>query len=217
VGSYCVRLLARHCCRGNTSRAYVLGLRHHGDFLQSASTSPHRRHRRMKYRYSVVSGQMNIDGRYTKRPVVEVVLSKGNRQRTFLALIDSGADQIMMPAAIAEVFGIESDACLSRTSMRVSMEPIEGFISHLSFQLAHQADVFEAPVAFIDRHSRTTRSCGIFRPLPPQIRAGSRHIRNYTRTNSSSANIACGQFSASALTLPSAAASGHSSTPRKPA
>ena len=55
-----------------------------------------------------------------------------------------------MPAAIAEVFGIDRDDCQRRTSMGVSMEPIEGFISHLTFQIAHQDDAFEAPVVFID-------------------------------------------------------------------
>jgi hypothetical protein len=90
----------------------------------------------MKYRYSVVSGQTNVDGR--------------NQRRTFLALIDSGADQIMMPAAIAEAFGIDRDACPKRTSLGVSMEPIDGFVSQLTFHIAHQADTFEAPVIFID-------------------------------------------------------------------
>jgi len=104
----------------------------------------------MKFRYSVVSGQTNIDGRYTKRPVVEVVVSKGNHKRTFLALIDSGADQIMMPAAIAEVFGIDRDTSPKRTSLGVSMEPIEGFIGELTFRIKHLDDAFDAPVVFID-------------------------------------------------------------------
>ena|ERR1700730_4293009 len=96
----------------------------------------------MKYRYSVVSGQTNVDGSYTKRPVVEVELSRGNHRRKFLALIDSGADQIMMPAAIAEAFDIDREKCPRRTSLGVSMEPVEGFISHLTFRIAEQADAF---------------------------------------------------------------------------
>ncbi len=104
----------------------------------------------MKFRYSTVSGQANIDGLYTKRPVVEVVVSRGNQKRKFLALIDSGADQIMMPAAIAEVFGIDRDTAPRRTSLGVSMEPIEGFTGQLTFQIEHLDDTFEAPVVFID-------------------------------------------------------------------
>jgi hypothetical protein len=104
----------------------------------------------MKYRYSVVSGQTNVDGRYTKRPVVEVELSSGNQTRKFLALIDSGADQIMMPAAIAEAFGIDRDQCPKRISLGVSMEPVDGFVSDLTFRIAHQPNAFEAPVIFID-------------------------------------------------------------------
>jgi hypothetical protein len=104
----------------------------------------------MKYKYSVVLGQANTDGRYTKRPVVEVELSRGNITRKFLALIDSGADQIMMPAAIAEVFGIDREDCPQRNSMGISMEPLAGFVSTLGFRIQHQKEMFEAPVVFIE-------------------------------------------------------------------
>jgi hypothetical protein len=104
----------------------------------------------MKYRYAVVAGQTNINGRYTKRPIVEVELSRGARRRKFLALIDSGADQIMMPSAVAEVLGIDRAACPRRAVMGVSMEPIEGFIAQMTFTLEGQNEEFEAPVVFID-------------------------------------------------------------------
>ena len=104
----------------------------------------------MKYKYSVVSGHMNTDGRYTKRPIVEVELSGGNQKRKFLALIDSGADQIHMPAAIAEIFGIEREKCRPWTSIGISMERTSGFVGQLTFQIQHQAEAFEAPVIFID-------------------------------------------------------------------
>jgi hypothetical protein len=104
----------------------------------------------MKYRYSVVSGQTNIDGTFTKRPVVEVTISREDHSRTFLALIDSGADQIIMPADIAEVFGIDRDQCSRRSVMGVSMEPMWGFISPLTLHIAHQKNTFEAPVLFVD-------------------------------------------------------------------
>jgi hypothetical protein len=57
----------------------------------------------MKYEYST-SEQMNTDGRPTKRPIVEITIERDRQRRTFLALIDSGADQIIMPSAIAVVF-----------------------------------------------------------------------------------------------------------------
>jgi hypothetical protein len=105
----------------------------------------------MKYRYSVVSGQTNVDGTFTKRPVVEVDISRGDHvKRTFLALIDSGADQIIMPADIAEVFGISPDQCPRRSVMGVSMEPMWGFIAQLTLHVTHQDDAFDAPVLFID-------------------------------------------------------------------
>jgi hypothetical protein len=104
----------------------------------------------MKYQYSVVSGQTNIDGRFTKRPIVEVAISRGQQRRTFLALIDSGADHIIMPAAIAEVFGIERHQGPNRPVMGVSMEPIEGFVGQLTLHIAHQEEPFDAPVVFVD-------------------------------------------------------------------
>ncbi len=104
----------------------------------------------MKYRYATTSGQSNVNGRNTKRPVVEVEISKGAHKRKFLALIDSGADQIMMPAAIADVFGIDRRTCPTRTSLGVSMEPIDGFVSDLTLRIEHQMEDFDAPVIFID-------------------------------------------------------------------
>lgn len=103
----------------------------------------------MKYKYLVTAAQTNIDGRTTKRPIVEVEISRGNQTRKFLALVDSGADQIHMPAAIADVFGIR-DTCPRRSSMGISMEGIEGFIGELTFRIKHQTDTFTAPVVFID-------------------------------------------------------------------
>jgi hypothetical protein len=104
----------------------------------------------MKYKYSVVSGQANIDGRYTKRPIIEVELSRGKQTRKFLALIDSGADQITMPAAIAEVFGIDRSECPTRNVVGISMERTEGFVSELTFHIHAQTEPFAAPVVFID-------------------------------------------------------------------
>ena len=104
----------------------------------------------MKYKYSVVAGQTNIDGRYTKRPVVEVEISKGNQARKFLALVDSGADQIIMPAVIAEIFGIDRNACPKRSAFGITMERSEGFVGELTFHIRQQAQSFNAPVVFID-------------------------------------------------------------------
>lgn len=104
----------------------------------------------MKYKFSVVAGQTNTDGRFTKRPIVEVELSKGNHVRKFLALIDSGADQITMLVAIAEAFGIERDKCPKRGVVGISMKRTEGFVGELAFRIQHQNEMFTAPVVFID-------------------------------------------------------------------
>src|ERR1700683_1405244 len=104
----------------------------------------------MKYRYSLAVGQENADGHGTRRPIVDVTLSRGNHRRRFLALLDSGADQIWMPAGIADVFGIDRGQCPERIAMGVSMEPITGFVGELTFQIDGQEDSFQAPVVFID-------------------------------------------------------------------
>ena len=104
----------------------------------------------MKYRYSEAPGQLNTDGRFTKRPIVEVTIERQGQRRKFLALIDSGADQIIMPTAIAEIFGIDRQTCPRRAVIGVSMERIYGFVGHLSLHIEHQREAFDAPVVFID-------------------------------------------------------------------
>jgi hypothetical protein len=104
----------------------------------------------MKYKYTAIAGQTDIGGRTTRRPVVEVELSNGTHARTFLALIDSGADQITMPAAIAKVFGIDRNQSPKRTTMGISMEPSQGFVGQLTLRIQDQVESFTAPVVFID-------------------------------------------------------------------
>jgi hypothetical protein len=104
----------------------------------------------MKYKYLVVSGALNPDGSPTKRPVVEIEVSNRNQRRKFLAIIDSGADQIHMPAAIAEVLGIDREKCRTWNSMGISMQNTPGFIGELTFQVRNQATKFTAPVVFLD-------------------------------------------------------------------
>ena len=56
----------------------------------------------------------------------------------------------MMPAAIAEAFEIDRTTCVQHAVMGVSMEPIPGFIEHLSFRIQGHDEHFDAPVVFID-------------------------------------------------------------------
>lgn len=103
----------------------------------------------MKYKYTVVAA-VDTKGRYTRRPVVEVELSRGGHARTFLALIDSGADQITMPAAIADVLGIDRAACPTRSMMGITMERLNGFVADLDLRILNQPDTTTVPVVFID-------------------------------------------------------------------
>ncbi len=104
----------------------------------------------MKYEYSVVAGQANTDGTYIRRPIIEVMLSNGKESRKFLGIIDSGADNITMPAAIAEVFGIDRTHCKPWSLMGITMQEIKGFVGQLTIHLQHQSVPFQAPVIFIN-------------------------------------------------------------------
>jgi hypothetical protein len=65
---------------------------------------------RVKYKYAIVSGAQTVAGRFVKRPVVQIEMSRGKQTRTFLAIIDSGADNIILPAYIVDLFGIDKSA-----------------------------------------------------------------------------------------------------------
>jgi hypothetical protein len=104
----------------------------------------------MKYKYRVAAGALDTAGRYTKRPIVEVEISRGGPARKFLALIDSGADQITMPAAIAEALGIVRATCPSRALMGITMQRTEGFVAPVSIRVQHQPEAITAPAVFID-------------------------------------------------------------------
>lgn len=104
----------------------------------------------MKYKYSVVSGQSDIDGSATKRPVVWLEVSNGKHTRSYLALIDSGSDHITMSSKIVEIFGIERPGREARPLWGISMEPTGGFVGELTFKLEHQQSAFTAPVVFLD-------------------------------------------------------------------
>jgi hypothetical protein len=105
----------------------------------------------VKYKYTVVSGAQTVGGRFVKRPVMQIEISRGKRSRTFLAIIDSGADSIILPAYIAELFGIDKTACRSYSVMGISLESTPGFIAELDFRLQNHSEVFTAPVVFIDK------------------------------------------------------------------
>lgn len=104
----------------------------------------------MKYKYKVAAGALDTAGRYTKRPIVEVEISSGGPGRKFLALIDSGADQITMPAAIAEALGIDRTACPPRSLMGITMERTEGFVAQVMIRVQHHVETISAPAVFID-------------------------------------------------------------------
>lgn len=106
----------------------------------------------MKYKYTVVAGAETVAGKFVKRPVVEIEISHKKQARKFLAVIDSGADNILMPSYIADVLGIDRRGSRRYSVMGISMEPIEGFIADVDFRVRNQSDTFTAPVVFIDNN-----------------------------------------------------------------
>jgi len=104
----------------------------------------------MKYPYRVVAGGVDIAGRPTKRAIIEVEISRGGPGRKFLALVDSGADQITMPAAIADALGIDRSACPQRPMMGISMERTDGFVAQVMIRIRPHIEPITVPVVFID-------------------------------------------------------------------
>jgi hypothetical protein len=123
----------------------------------------------VKYKYTVASGAQTVGGRFVKRPVVQIEMSCGKHARTFLAIIDSGADNIILPAYIAELFGIDRSARRSYSVMGISLESTPGFVAELDFRLQNHSEVFTAPVVFIDRMFPITRAGGVLRQLQDQV------------------------------------------------
>jgi hypothetical protein len=76
----------------------------------------------------------------------------GEHARSFLAIIDSGADNIILPAYIAELFGIDKRACRRYSVMGISLENTPGFVAELDFRLQNHSEVFTAPVVFIEKN-----------------------------------------------------------------
>jgi hypothetical protein len=105
----------------------------------------------MKYKYQAVAGATDTAGRYTKRPIVEVEISRAGPGRKFLALIDSGADHITMPAAIAEVLGINRAECRPRPIMGITMETMDGFVAQVVIGVKYHIQPITVPAVFIDR------------------------------------------------------------------
>jgi hypothetical protein len=104
----------------------------------------------MKYKYLAAAGATDIHGHFIKRPIVEIEVSHGSLRRPFLALLDSGADDIILPAAIAEAFGIDRVTCRPHTTVGISMQPITGFIAPITIHIKHQPQSFDAEAVFID-------------------------------------------------------------------
>jgi hypothetical protein len=93
----------------------------------------------VKYKYTVVSGAQTVGGRFVKRPAVQIEISRGKHARTFLAIIDSGADNIILPAYVAELFGIDKATCRPYNVIGISMQNTPGFIAELDFRLQNHS------------------------------------------------------------------------------
>jgi hypothetical protein len=106
----------------------------------------------VKYTYTTVAGAETVAGKFVKRPVVEIEIAHKKQARKFLAVIDSGADNTLMPSYIADVLGIDYRGCPRYSVMGISMEPIEGFVADIDFLIHQQTERFTAPVVFIERN-----------------------------------------------------------------
>ncbi|MEK7558605.1 MAG: hypothetical protein AAB507_02145 [Patescibacteria group bacterium] len=105
----------------------------------------------MKYKYLADAQTETIGGHYVKRPVIEIELSKkGHKSRKFIAIIDSGADHILMSTEIAELFGINWRKSRTRKITGISMQQQDGYVGEINLSVSHIGETLTMPVLFIN-------------------------------------------------------------------
>lgn len=80
--------------------------------------------------------------------MVEVEISKNGITRTFLALIDSGADVVLMPDTIAIMLNIDSAGCPIRNVGGVAGNT-KGFVTNVNLKVQYFSKSINIPVCFI--------------------------------------------------------------------
>lgn len=102
----------------------------------------------MKYEYGITYPP-DADGRFRKRPLVEIEIVGPQGKLKELALVDSGADRSLFHREIAEYLGIDLTHAERRRTIGVTGEA-EVLYAEVAITLAGAPKQIRPPVGFID-------------------------------------------------------------------
>ena len=103
----------------------------------------------MKYEYGLTYPP-DADGRFRKRPLVEIEIGGPQGKLKELALVDSGADRSLFHREIAEYLGIDLTHAERRRTIGVAGEA-DVLYTEVAMTLAGAPKPIRIPVGFIDR------------------------------------------------------------------
>ncbi|MBI5798879.1 MAG: retropepsin-like domain-containing protein [Candidatus Yonathbacteria bacterium] len=102
----------------------------------------------MKYRYSTLA-PVDVNAKWTKRPMLQIEVFGAQESRSFEALIDSGADISLFNAEIAEVLGIALSSAHERRFTGIS-GTIPGYlVENVKIRIDGINDSLFIPVCFV--------------------------------------------------------------------
>lgn len=103
----------------------------------------------MKFKYTQTLST-NLKGGFTKRPILELEITKGSETVDGLALIDSGADSTMMNIEYAKALGIDLTNLERKSFIGIGRELIECYVSLIEMKIKQFKRPILAQVAFTD-------------------------------------------------------------------
>jgi hypothetical protein len=106
----------------------------------------------MRFRYTTTPFT-DIQGRFIKRPLVEVTLVGPLGRIPVLALIDSGADSTLIRADYARALGISLDPRNTKDFLGIGPERMPCFLAPITFQVRYFEVPFTITAGFIDSRS----------------------------------------------------------------
>lgn len=106
----------------------------------------------MKFRYTT-SPFTDRQGRFIKRPLVEVTLSGPSGKIPVLALLDSGADSTLIRADYARALGIPLNRQHVQNFIGIGPERMPCFLAPITLQVRYFEAPFMITAGFIDSRS----------------------------------------------------------------
>lgn len=102
----------------------------------------------MKYRYSAFT-PLEINTKWTKRPILQIEVFGTDGSKGFGALIDSGADISLFNTEVAEVLGITLSSAHERKFTGISGTIPGYFVEKVKIRIEGMTDIVTIPVCFV--------------------------------------------------------------------